>query len=245
MEQTYTSLIIRKRDVGEMDRLYSLLTLERGKMQVLAKSVRKQGAKLAGLLENFTLADVTVARSRGTGKITGSIVENNFSFLKNDYDALENIFANIHVINRITELENEDPRLFHLVKEYLEVVDMIVRDFGKTDEVKKKRLIALISAGFMAKAADTLGYAIETKRCAYCQGELSVQDNGFDAHSGGVVCRECVQHVQCLVYITHNGIKALRIFSHSSLASLVKLRIEDRDVRHVRGALTEFFRWIS
>lgn len=228
-----------------MDRLYSLLTLERGKMQVLAKSVRKQGAKLAGLLENFTLADVTVARSRGTGKITGSIVENNFSSLKNDYDALENIFANMHVINRITELENEDPRLFHLVREYLEVIDMIVHDFGKEDEAKKKRLIALISAGFMAKAADALGYAIETGHCAYCQGELNIQDNGFDAHSGGVVCRNCVRNVRCLVHITHNGIKALRIFSRSSLASLVKLRIEDRDVRHVRGALTEFFRWIS
>ena len=245
MEHTYTSVIIRKRDVGETDRLYSLLTLERGKMQVLAKGVRKPQAKLAGLLENFTLADVTIARSRGTGKITGSIVENNFTNIKRDLDALENVFASINLINRFTDIEHEDPKLFSLVREYLESVESVVVSFGKKDEKEKRHRIKLVSVAFLAKAAMVLGYAIEVGCCAHCGDKLGAGDTNFDARSGGVACVSCARKSRGLVHITHNGIKGLRIFMKSSLSSLAKLRIEDRDVRSINGALTEFFRWIG
>lgn len=245
MEQTYTSIILKKRDVGEMDRLYWLYTKERGKMQVLAKSVRKHGAKLAGLLENFTLADVTIVRSRGTGKITGSIVENNFTHIKHDLDALENVFAGINIINRFTDIEHEDSKLFSLVREYLEAVENIVILFGKKDEREKKHRINLVTAAFLAKAAMALGYAIEVGCCAHCGDKLGAGDTNFDARSGGVVCFSCAKKAQGLVHITNNGIKGLRIFMKSSLSSLVKLRIDNRDVRSINGALSEFFRWIG
>lgn len=245
MEQTYTSIIIRKRDVGEMDRLYSLLTLERGKMQVLAKSVRKHGAKLAGFLENFTLADVTIARSRGTGKITGSIVENNFTNLKKDYDAMESIFSTMKILNRFTDLENEDPKLFQLTKQYLEVMDNIAKNFSDADVEDKKNRMLLVGAGFLTKMADVLGYAIEAHNCAYCQSPVGKDDNAFDAQSGGVICKNCLSQSRSLVHISRNGIKILRIFMGNSLASLVKLKVERRDVACVNGVLNEFYRWIA
>ena len=60
MEYKYTSIILDKKDVGETDRIYSFYTLEGGKIQSLAKGVRKSGAKLAGSLENFLFAGVIV-----------------------------------------------------------------------------------------------------------------------------------------------------------------------------------------
>ena len=242
MEQTYTSIILKKRDVGEMDRLYWLYTKERGKMQVLAKSVRKHGAKLAGLLENFTLADVTIARSRGTGKITGSIVENNFSYLKRDGEALDSVFSAINTINRFIDLENIDERLFGILYDYLETIDNIsenVKEYSKKDMA-----LRLVSAGFLLHMANVLGYTIESSRCAYCGNPISEKDVNFSARSGGIVCDGCVRKSIGSMHISKNAIKALRICAKNSLKSLVKLQMQQRDLRSLEAVINDFYRWL-
>ncbi len=243
MEQTYTSIVLRKKDVGEMDRLYWLYTRERGKMQVLAKSVRKHGAKLAGLLENFTLADVTIARSRGTGKITGSIVENNFSFLKRDGEALDVVFSSINTVNHFIDLEHVDEQLFNIIYSYLETIDIISANIKDSD--KKNVSMRLVSAGFLLHMAMGLGYTIESMRCAYCGKAITESDANFSARSGGIICNGCVPKSIGSMHISKNAIKALRISAKNSLQSLVKLQMEQRDLRSLESVIKDFYQWLA
>ncbi len=57
------AIVLRARPLGEADRVYTLLTRERGKVDAVAKGVRRPRSAMGGRLE--PLAEVRVALHRG------------------------------------------------------------------------------------------------------------------------------------------------------------------------------------
>ena len=123
MELKYTGIILGKYDVGETDRMYIIYTKEAGKIRVLGKGVRRPNAKLAGHLEPVTLAEIFVARSRGVGKITGSIVLNNFARIKNNFNLLQKVFFALKIFEKLISDEEKDENIFVLVNNFLESLE--------------------------------------------------------------------------------------------------------------------------
>lgn len=242
MEYKYTGIVIGKRDVGETDRIYSLYTLEGGKIQALAKGVRKPQAKLAGFLENFTLADVTVQRTRGLGKITSSIVEKNHAFLKRDCDALINALASMRAFNRLVDLEHCDAQVFALLEEYLSMADDIAsRDLS---EEGRNELGILLRLAFMFKLLNALGYTLAVNSCANCGEELAPNGMRFSAEHGGVLCHDCRSHAKGAAPITANAVKLLRLFLHGEMRLVSKLKAARQDLALAQQMLRHFLQWI-
>lgn len=67
---TTPAIVLRRRDQGEADRVLTLLTPERGKLQAIAKGVRKVRSRKAGHLELFARAQLTLAKGRTFDVIT-------------------------------------------------------------------------------------------------------------------------------------------------------------------------------
>ena len=158
MEYKYTGIILSKRDVGETDRICTIYTFEGGKIKSIAKGVRKAHAKLASVLENITLADITIVKTRGMGKITGSIIENNFTAIKNNHNAVLETFSALGLFDKLVDFENPDQKVFELLKNYLETVDTCALN-------KDNEKYVLLRLGFTTKLLYELGYAIEANAC--------------------------------------------------------------------------------
>lgn len=237
MEYKYTGIILNKRDIGETDRIYTIYTLEGGKIRSLAKGVRKSQAKLASSLENITLADITIMRTRGLGKITGSIVEQNFSALKRDCDALLETFLGLNIFDHLVDFENPDADVFSLLKEYLSAVDLSSQENGNEKHV-------LIRLGFLMKLLEALGYFIEVSRCVSCGNQLSENSLGFSASSGGALCENCAkENSHNAASIRPNAIKMMRIFLANDISTFSKIKATREDCDGVRIALDDFVRW--
>lgn len=237
MEYKYTGIILNKKDVGETDRIYTIYTLEGGKIRSLAKGVRKSQAKLASSLENITLADITIMRTRGLGKITSSIVEHNFSNLKRDCDALMETFLGLNIFDRIVDFENADQAVFSLLREYLVAVDSFAHENGNEKHV-------LLRLGFVTKLLEALGYYIEVSKCVSCGKSINESSFGFSASSGGTLCSDCASessHKSSV--IRPNAIKMMRIFLVNDIASFAKIKASREDCDGVRIALDDFLRW--
>jgi len=58
------AIIIKKHGVGEADRILTLYTPELGKIQGIAKAVRRPKSKLSGHLELLIYSQVTLARGK-------------------------------------------------------------------------------------------------------------------------------------------------------------------------------------
>lgn len=236
MDYKYTGIILDKKDVGETDRIYTIFTLENGKIRVLAKSVRKSNAKLAGFLENFTLAEIFVAKNQGMGKITGSIVVNGFPKMRENFEAIRIVFDSMKIFGRLVGEENKDEKIFHLLRDYLEAIEKIGNDVEKLE---------LVSLGFSFKILEELGYKIEVNFCMECQEKIKEGDNFFDFQRGGIICKKCLKNSGSKIQITNSSIKILRIFFQNSLKSLGKLKAQKKDINNLEVIKKDFLHWVE
>ena len=71
-ERTYRTeaIVLRRKDIGEADRILTLFTPQLGKVRVVAKGIRKPRSRKAGHLELFTRAKLLLATGRDLDIIT-------------------------------------------------------------------------------------------------------------------------------------------------------------------------------
>ena len=250
MEYKYQGIILSKRGVGETDRIYTIYTLEMGKIRVLAKSVRLPKAKLAGFLEPITLSEIFLAKTKGLGKITGSIVNNNFSQIKSNLVSMQKVFRVFKILEKVVTDQERDEKIFNLLKDYLETMDSLSSIDNSKNENKKN----IVTLGFLFNFLGESGYQIEVGKCVKCDQKLQSQNNYFNAYLGGFLCEGCVfqedKKTSDLWYSTRpskaddNSIKIIRLFLRNKLANFVKIDASERDVRQIEIIFSDFLSWI-
>ncbi|MFA5994714.1 MAG: DNA repair protein RecO [Parcubacteria group bacterium] len=236
MDYKYHGIVLSKRDIGEVDRIYTIYTKEKGKIRVLGKGVRKPNAKLAGSLEAITQGEIFIAKNRGLGKITGAIVTNNFSYIKQDLSLLTNVFYVFRIVTQIISEEEADEEIFSLLESYLNMLD----ELGN-----KTELIEILTVGLLFKVMDRLGYRLEVGRCVHCEKKLILEKNYLSISRGGILCTSCCEQEHGKIAISNELIKLIRIFLKNKLDSLVKVRIETGDMQKLKIIIREVVSWFS
>lgn len=239
MELRYCAITLKKREVGETDRLYTLYTEEAGKIQAKAVGVRKQEAKLAGQLETLTYGFVIVVKGKGMGKIAGAVAENTFPFLRQSLDILQRVLQVIHSVERLVDWEEKDKELFELLLTYL----TLGNDLARAGEKEK---FFLLSEAFLIQLFSHLGYRIETAVCSISGEKLTPGERHFfSPGAGGVVSHKHSTDGSQAFPISVNAIKLIRLILANKLENIPRVQAEPKDLREVRQVSMQFFRWIS
>ncbi|GAI44017.1 unnamed protein product [marine sediment metagenome] len=102
------AIIIKKIKLGEADRILTLYTPHLGKIQAVAKGVRRPRSKMAGHLELLTHSLVSLARGRNIDTITGSQTINSFLPLKSDLELASYALYATELVNQFTADNIED-----------------------------------------------------------------------------------------------------------------------------------------
>ncbi len=238
-ENRFAAIVLKKKEVGETDRLYTLYTETAGKLQFVAKGVRKPEAKLAGQLETLMQGMVIVVKGRGAGKIAGAVAEQSFLFVRNDLTILKRVLETVGIFERLIGWEEEDRTLFALLGRYLALADTLARE-KKTDKV------LLLSEGFLFQLFAHLGYEIETRICVVSGERLSSGERHFFSPSaGGMLRGEHATMTEGALPVSESVIKLIRLMLHNKLETLSKIAVPEKDVREVRQVSARFFQWIG
>lgn len=119
------ALVLRRTKYGETDRIISLLTPE-GKLDVLARGVRKEKSRLAGGVEMFCLTEVVVhqhrpgqGREKGLATLTSARMLKFYQQILTDLARLELASTALKAIAKVANQVN-DPGLFKLLWQILE-----------------------------------------------------------------------------------------------------------------------------
>jgi DNA repair protein RecO (recombination protein O) len=239
MEIRYNAIILKKKEVGETDRLYTLYTSKHGKVQTVAKGVRKSEAKLAGQLETLMHGLVIIVKGRGMGKIAGAVAENAFPHLRTDVDILRRVLDTANAFERLVEWDESDPELFQLLFEYLVLANALSKE-------KKREKVELLSQGFLFQLYAHLGYRIETGTCAVSGEKLRAgKQHFFSPSQGGVLSGEHHHGAEHAFPISETTIKYIRLFLSNRLESLEKVQATDRELKELRLVSSRFFLWIE
>lgn len=120
MKQIVTeAIILRRSDYGEADRIITLLTPAHGKLTGITKGARKSKSKLAGGIELFSVAEISLLEGRSEIKtITSTRLSQYFDKIISTYERSSAGFEILKVIHKAID-EKSDKTYYELLKDSL------------------------------------------------------------------------------------------------------------------------------
>ena len=182
---TTDAIVLRARALGEADRVYTLLTRERGKVDAVAKGVRRARSAVAGRLEPLAEVRVALHKGRSLDVITEvrTIVSYWDGLVRPDALATASLFA--ETVDLFCEPDLALPEIYALLGGAIGAVAASDAPAGLVPRFQLRLLHAL----GLAPADDVC------VRCAATLGEFS-QSPGrpvawLDLEAGGLGCERC------------------------------------------------------
>ena len=232
------AIIIKKIKLGEADRILTLYTPHLGKIQAVAKGIRRPRSKLAGHLELLTHSLVSLARGRNLDTITGSQTINSFLPLKNDLQLTSYALYTTELVNQFTADHIENHPLFQLL---LETMHRLCQ--GSDNE--------LVLRYFELQLLNEVGYRPQLHHCVSCRSTLEPTINSFCSSAGGTLCPSCCQSFslggqsQLLTYpLSVNALKVLRLLQSSDHTIASKLKINPELSRQLEEVMRGYIRYL-
>lgn len=105
-------IILKRRDLGEADRILTVFTLQRGKISVIAKGVRRITSRRAGNVELLNRVIIYLYQGRGLPILTEAQSLDTFSKLKEDLTLSAYGYHIIELIDKMTA-ENQENRILY------------------------------------------------------------------------------------------------------------------------------------
>ncbi len=186
------AIIIKKTRLGEADRILTLYTPEMGKIQGVAKGVRRPKSKLSGHLELLTYSMVSLAHGRNLDTIIGSQTIESFLPLKSELELGAYALYATELVNQFGVERQENRRLFSLLLEMMEQLCQ-QNDVGIPYQIENKNypVTSGLLRYFELHLLEEAGYRPQLGQCVTCRKTLSDTANYFSASGGGMVCPDC------------------------------------------------------
>jgi len=108
-------IIIKRKNLGEYDRLLTVYTKEFGKILVKAKSIRKNQSKLRGHLELFLFTHLMIAPGKGFDIITGAETIESFPYLHKNLPCLTATYYLSELIDKLIVGQEQDEKIWKLL----------------------------------------------------------------------------------------------------------------------------------
>jgi DNA repair protein RecO (recombination protein O) len=127
--------------------------------------------------------------------------------------------------------------LYCLLLKYLETMNSL-------SATRKSEKQDIVTAGFLIKLLDGLGYRIEAEKCVKCGEKLKLNNNYFSAERGGILCEKCEKQIIRKVKIGHNAIKLIRLFLANKIENFSKIEVEKGSMTNLKAIIREEMNWI-
>ena len=225
------AIIIKKTKLGEADRILTLYTPHLGKIQAVARGIRRPRSKLAGHLELLTHSQVSLARGRNLDTITGSQTINSFLPLKSNLELTSYALYAIELVDQFTADHIEDYPLFQLL---LETMHQLCQA-GDNE---------LVLRYFELHLLNEVGYRPQLQRCVSCQATLEPITNSFCSTAGGMLCPDCSQSQPLTYPLSVNALKVLRLLQGSDHNTISKLKINPELSRELEGVMRYYLKYL-
>jgi DNA repair protein RecO (recombination protein O) len=205
-------VILRRRDLGEADRLLTVYSREHGKLRQIAKGVRRPRSRKAGHLELFNRARLLVARGRELDIITQAEAVENYPTLHGDLLLVGFAGYAIELLDHFTVDAEQNENLYKLITETL----------GRLDQGEQPNSVIRY---YELRLLDEVGFRPELFRCVLCGAEIRPEAQYFSLDLGGILCPSCGSKDRSPVPISLSALKVLRYFQRSSYRDAAKVSV--------------------
>lgn len=220
-------IVLRGLDLGEADRVLTVLTPYLGKLRVIAKGVRRPRSRIGGGLEPLGAVDLVLAVGRTFDVVTQSQLRDPHLGLRADLHATAAAWYLAELADRFCEERAESAAAFDLLGAGLSALD--TAPTGAAREA--------IARWYELHLLDVMGYRPELSACIECGAEIGPAGNAYAAVAGGVVGPECDHAALASLPVSGAALKTLRHLQRVALDEAARLALTSAVRREVERHL--------
>jgi DNA repair protein RecO (recombination protein O) len=207
------ALVLRHRRLGDADRIVTLLTPIRGKLDVVAKGALRSRSRMAGHLEPLTHVEVVLAHGRSMDIVTQAQGLDSFNALHADLDRLSTAMYLLDLADRLTYEEVETHAIFSLLLAALFRLD---RGDG----------LQLVTRTFELSLLATTGFRPEWAVCISCGADVPSNDAAWSSTGGGVLCHNCRAGYEGATALDARALRVLRAYQSQPYEEAARIRLD-------------------
>lgn len=225
------AVVLRRINLGEADKILTLLTPTYGKLRAVAKGVRRPGSRLGGHVELLTHATMQLAKGQNLDIVTQSQTLNSFRPLRDDLERMGRALYLAELVDQFMPEQQAQQAVFRLL------VDALTWLCTAANPDLPVRYAEMQVLGL-------LGFRPELHRCVHCRTPLEPVTNGFSARAGGVICPACRGAEPWGRPISVTLLKVLRHLQSAPYNQVDRLRLEGSLRIELEALLREYIRSI-
>jgi DNA repair protein RecO (recombination protein O) len=199
------AIVLGFRDLAEHDRLYTLYTEAKGKIEVRVRGARKILSKLQPPLASISVVRVLIYEGRSRPLLIGIETAERLPNTSASLWRRQVAARFIRLVDIATKPELADAEIFALLRDALHMAEHI-----------ETRQAEALRDAFILQLLRHSGYRPELDCCVQCRSAAVL---AFSAAHGGVICRDCAINDATAVPVTAADIDILRAHSVIPLAA--------------------------
>jgi len=178
------AIVLRSIRFSEADRVLHLYTLERGRVNAIAKGVRKTGSRFGARLEPLTRSSLVLHEGRGElHTVSGADIISSHAGLRTDPYALAVGLIGAEAVLKLFAEPEPHPRAYEGACRFLELLE------GPLERAHDPQHDGL-GLAFQLKLLALAGYLPHLVSCASCGSDGPLA--GYSPGAGGAVCAVCL-----------------------------------------------------
>src|SRR5262245_39831521 len=176
------AVVLRSIRYAEADRVLHLYTSDRGRVNAIAKGVRKTTSRFGARLEPFTHATLMLHEGRGElHTVSGADIVHHHQPVRDDPGRLAVGTIAAEAVLKLFPEPEPNARMFAGLGRFLDVLEI--------HTVAGEPVIDPVGLAFQLKLLVIAGYLPHLDSCASCGAAPPLV--GFSAAAGGAVCERC------------------------------------------------------
>jgi DNA repair protein RecO (recombination protein O) len=228
-------LVLRARDLGEADKIVTVLTRERGKMDAVGRGARRGRSRLLGLVQPFTHGDFMLfLNKRSLHTLSQGVIVRSFRKLREDLFLMAYAAHFTEIVYVAVPEEEPAESLFEITLEALRLLD--------NGEIAP----SLVSRWFELHTLDVLGYHPELGECVRCRHPFVAGKQVtlmYSIAEGGLLCPSCA-HVDPQAMSIGGAVwQSMRFLLQAPSSRLVSFRLTAAEDASMEALLRHTFEY--
>jgi DNA repair protein RecO (recombination protein O) len=224
------AIVLSRFDLGEADRVLTLITPEHGKLKAIAKGIRRPSSRLGGSLEPFAELNIALARGRTFDVVTEVRVGHAWLRLRDSLESAATAWYIAELADRSLEERTAAESMYAMLHRAYELLDAGMAP-GR------------VARWYEMHLADELGQRPEVDRCVECDRMLEPTESfRWVPPLGGVLCSRCPGPGADRTGLSLEALKVLKAYQRLDIEAIAALRLPEEVEREVEAAMRDFMR---
>lgn len=232
------AVVLRRRDFRDADRILTVFTPNYGKLELIAKGIRKTTSRKAGHLELFSHSTLMCAQGRTWDIVTEVAGVESYPNIRTDLDKIGQANYISELIDCFSENDDENQPLWDLLILTLQELN----ELAPTESQVSTHQLGnrLLQHWFEVNLLSLVGFQPQLFQCLNCDEELQPVTNYISLVEGGVFCPDCGRERRDLEAIDADLLKVLRFLQTRPWSVVRQINVRPHILRQVDNLLYRY-----